>query len=139
MAMRVGLRLRASTRGLAPFWSCLARCAATVMKRNLLSTFFGRIRCDMARQLSLLGGKVPRICCASGSTRLVRQRAARMTDLRLLDAVLEVLVDDGVLVLAVEAQLLAARPASRRWKLPSSSGPRPAQPALEGRVRRRAG
>ena len=83
MAMRVGLRLRASTRGLAPFWICLARCAATVMKRNLLSTSFGRMSWDIARQFSLLRGNVPRISCARPSTRLVRQRAARITDFRL--------------------------------------------------------
>ena len=42
-AIRVGLRLRVSTRGLAPACSCLARWAATVMKRNFESTLFGRI------------------------------------------------------------------------------------------------
>src|SRR5437764_13498265 len=58
MATRVGLRLRASTRGLCPFWSCFARWAATVMKRNLLSTFFGRIRCVISSDL-LARGKRP--------------------------------------------------------------------------------
>ena len=35
MATRVGLRLFTSTRGLAPFWICLARWAATVMNAEL--------------------------------------------------------------------------------------------------------
>ena len=74
MAIRVGLRLRASTRGLAPFWSCLARCAATVMNRNLLSTFSGNDRDATWLSLSLLGKSAqdplgqaaPRGWCGSG-------------------------------------------------------------------------
>ena len=81
MAMRVALRLRTSTRGLAPFWSCLARCAATVMKRNLLSTSLGRISCGMFAIASTLlpTGKVPRICVAAAAMRLTRARAAGTT------------------------------------------------------------
>src|SRR5688572_18240905 len=91
MAIRVGLRLRASTRGLAPFWSCFARCAATVMNRNLLSTSRGTIRCDMASTLLVLGKSAQD---PLGQAKGPHRPAAGGTDdgLELLDAVLEVLV-----------------------------------------------
>src|SRR5687767_3562382 len=92
MAMRVGLRLRASTRGLAPFCSCLARWAATVMNRNLLSTSRGTIRCDMSALL--LRGK--RAQDPLGQAVHPAGAAAGGADdgLQLLGAVVEVLVHD---------------------------------------------
>ena len=52
-AIRVGFRLWLSTRGFAPAHSCLARWAATVMKRNFESTLFGRIIWLMRSHASL--------------------------------------------------------------------------------------
>src|SRR6187401_796171 len=103
IAMRVGFRLRASTRGLAPFCSCFARWAATVMNRNLLSTSRGTIRCDISALLVWKRAQDPLDQAVHAAD--AAPRGADHGEKR-LDAVLQVLVDDRVLVLAVQAQLL---------------------------------
>src|SRR6185503_1764599 len=139
MATRVGLRLRTSTRGLAPFWSCLARCEATVMKRNLLSTSLGRINCGL--DCDILSILLVRLERAQYRLRRLRHPAgaqARGPDHRLqgLHRRLQIHIDDGVLVLPEMRHLLAGhgQAALERGLV---VGPPAAQPPLQVRVRRR--
>ena len=137
MATRVGLRLLASTRGLAPFWICLARWEATVMKRNLLSTSLGRIKVRHAHRISpCLRWNVLKIF-SRRRRHPARAQPRRPDDrLQVLHRRLQVLVDDGVLVLPVMRHLLAGhgQPALEGGLVVRAPA---AQPPLQVRVGRR--